>query len=39
MKNIKGYTQFINESKTNLYEETTNDIKTVSDLLVKGGFT
>lgn len=38
MKTIKNYTTFVNESKTNLYEETTNDIKTVADLLVKGGF-
>ena len=38
MKTIKNYINFINESKTNLYEETNNDIKYVADLLVKGGF-
>ena len=39
MKTIKNYNDFINESKTNLYEETNNDIKYIADKLVKGGFT
>ena len=37
MKHIKNFDGYINESKTNLYQETTNEIDEVVKQLVNGG--